>query len=127
MRLVEPSATTLMLSALGVEEQRVNVIIALESPREAWQALGDGYRVETHITVDRREDVVRVPASALFRSEDGWAAYVLDGPVVRLRRVETGLRSRDAVEVTGGLSEGDRVVVYPGERVIDGAEISVRE
>jgi HlyD family secretion protein len=125
VRLVEPSATT-RVSALGVEEQRVNVVIALDSPHARWSALGDGYRVETHVTVERREDVVRVPASALFRTGDGWAAYVVAGEVVHLRPVEVGLRSRDAIEVVSGLAEGDRVVVYPGERVVEGAEVSAR-
>jgi len=125
VRLVEPSATT-RVSALGVEEQRVNVVIALESPRETWQALGDGYRVETHVSVERREEAVRVPASALFRTGDTWAVYVIDGPAVRLRTIAVGLRARDVVEVSSGLEVGDRVVVYPGERVVDGVEVAIR-
>jgi HlyD family secretion protein len=125
VRLIEPSATT-RVSALGVQEQRVNVVIALDSPRELWASLGDGYRVETHVVVERRDAVLRVPASAVFRTGDGWAAYVLEGPVVRLRPLELGLRSRDAIEVLGGLEEGARVVVFPGERVVDGAEVTVR-
>lgn len=126
VRLIEPSATT-RVSALGVEEQRVDVVVTLESPREAWQALGDGYRVETHITVERREDARRAPTSALFRTGQGWSTYVLEGVIVRLRAVETGLWSRDVVEIVSGLEEGDRVVVYPGERVVDGVEVTVRD
>jgi HlyD family secretion protein len=126
VRLIEPSATT-RVSALGVEEQRVDVVVTLESPREAWQALGDGYRVETHITVERREDARRAPTSALFRTGQGWSTYVIEGAIVRLRAVETGLWSRDVVEIVSGLEEGDRVVVYPGERVVDGVEVTVRD
>lgn len=126
VRRVDPSATT-RVSALGVEEQRVDVVIAMESPRDSWRALGDGYRVETHIRVERREEVVRVPTSALFRTAEGWSAYALEGVVARLRTVETGLWSRDAVEVRSGLAEGERVVVYPGERVVEGAEVAVRD
>jgi len=125
VRLVEPSATT-RVSALGVQEQRVNVVIALESERERWHALGDGYRVETHVSVERRDDAIRVPASALFRTGETWAVYVVDGPVVRLRSIEVGLRARDVVEVSSGVELGDRVVVYPGERVVDGVEVAIR-
>jgi HlyD family secretion protein len=126
VRLIEPSATT-RVSALGVEEQRVDVVVTLESPREVWRALGDGYRVETHITVERREGATRAPTSALFRTGEGWSAYVIEGANVRLRAVETGLWSRDVVEIVAGLAEGDRVVVYPGERVVDGVEVTVRD
>jgi HlyD family secretion protein len=125
VRLVEPSATT-RVSALGVQEQRVDVIIALTSERARWASLGDGYRVETHVVVDRREGALRVPASAVFRTGDGWSAYVVEGDHARHVSVELGLRSRDAVEVLGGLAEGQRVIVYPGERVVDGALVSVR-
>lgn len=126
VRLIEPSATT-RVSALGVEEQRVDVVVTLESPREVWRALGDGYRVETHVTVERREGATRAPTSALFRTGEGWSAYVIEGANVRLRAVETGLWSRDVVEIVSGLEEGDRVVVYPGERVVDGVEVTVRD
>ncbi len=125
VRLVEHSAST-RVSALGVEEQRADVVIALDSERALWRSLGDGYRVETHIVVERRDDVLRVPASAVFRSGAGWASYVVQGGVVHLRAVELGLRSRDDVEVVGGLAEGERVVVYPGERVVEGVEVTMR-
>lgn len=125
VRLVEHAAAT-HVSALGVEEQRADVVIGLDSARELWRALGDGYRVETHVVVERRELTLRVPASAVFRSGQGWAAYVVEGGTVHLRSVEVGLRSRDMVEVVSGLDEGARVVAYPGERVLDGVEVSVR-
>lgn len=125
VRVVEHAART-HVSALGVEEQRADVVIALTSDREAWQSLGDGYRVETHVVVERREDALRVPTSAVFRSGEGWAAYVVRGNLVHLVALQLGLRSRDQAEVTSGLSEGDQVVVYPSERVADGVEVAVR-
>ena len=78
VRVVEPSAFT-KLSALGVEEQRVNVIIDMDDDRELWSSLGDGYRVEARISVWEGEDVLKVPASAVFRSEEAWATFVVEG------------------------------------------------
>lgn len=126
VRVVEHAART-HVSALGVEEQRADVIIALTSERDRWQSLGDGYRVETHIVVERRESALRVPISAVFRDGEGWATYVVRANVVRLVPLELGLRSRDVAEVLHGLDEGDRVVVYPSERVVDGVEVVARQ
>ena len=78
VRLVEPHGF-LKVSALGVEEQRVNVVIAFDDPRSAWQALGDGYRVETHVVLWETADALKVPASALFRQGSGWAVFVAAG------------------------------------------------
>lgn len=125
VRLLEPSAFT-RVSALGVEEQRVNVIIDLDDPRERWATLGDGYRVEVHIVVWRSEDVLRVPASAVFRRDEAWCAFVVEGGVARLRELELGHRARDHVEVLSGLAEGATVIVYPGERIADGVEVAPR-
>lgn len=125
VRLIEPSAFT-RVSALGVEEQRVNAIVDLDEPRERWAALGDGYRVEVHIVVWRSDSVLRVPASAVFRREERWCAFVVDGGVAHLRELELGHRGRDHVEVLSGLDEGATVVVYPGERVDDGVEVAPR-
>jgi HlyD family secretion protein len=125
VRLVEPSAFT-RVSALGVEEQRVNAIIDLDDPRETWAALGDGYRVEVHVVVWREESVLRVPASAVFRREDRWCTFEVEGGLAHLREVELGHRGRDEVEVLSGLDEGATVIVYPGERVQDGVEVAPR-
>lgn len=122
VRRVEPSAFTRM-SALGVEEQRVNVIIDLDEPREKWAVLGDGYRVEVSIEVWRGEDVLQVPASSVFRHGKGWAVYVSDDGVAKRIPVETGHRNSSAVEILSGLAEGDLVVTHPNDQLRDGVEL----
>ncbi len=125
VRLVEPSAFT-KVSALGVEEQRVNVIIDLDEPYERWAALGDGYRVEAQITVLELDDVVKVPASAVFRTEDHHAAFVVaEGTVVETIVTvaeTTGIETR----VTNGLVEGEVVVTYPTDAIRDGVQVVQR-
>lgn len=122
VRLVEPSAFT-RTSALGVEEQRVNAIVDLAAPHEQWQALGDGYRVEARIEVFRADDAVKVPSSALFRRDGGWAVFVVEGEAARLRTLKTGRRNDREVEVLEGLGAGDVVILHPSDRVQDGVEI----
>lgn len=125
VRRVEPSGFT-KISALGVEEQRVNVIIDFAGDPARWQALGDGYRVEVKVVVAERRDVLKVPASALFRDGDGWAVFrVIDGRAER-RRVTIGQRSGLEAEVVDGLAERDQVVVYPSDAVADGVEVAAR-
>ena len=93
VRLVEPAAFT-KVSALGVEEQRVNVVIDFASPTTAWGNLGDAHRVDARITVDTRDDAVLVPVSALFRHGDGWAVFAVAGGRARLQPVQTGPAQR---------------------------------
>jgi HlyD family secretion protein len=119
VRRVEPSAFT-RVSALGVEEQRVNVLITLEEPVERRKALGDGYRVEARITLWADKDVVRVPESALFRQGAGWAVFLAEDGRVRLRAVKPGQRNGLQAQVLEGLKPGDRVIVHPGDNVKDG-------
>jgi HlyD family secretion protein len=123
--VVEPSAFT-RVSALGVEEQRVNVIVEIDEPWEKWSRLGDGYRVETRIVVWESEGVLGVPASAAFRHGDGWAVFVDDKGVARRKLIELGRRSDTHVQVLAGLDEGAAVIVHPSERVADGVRIAVR-
>lgn len=125
VRLIEPSAFT-RTSALGVEEQRINVVIDLDSPREAWQRLGDGYRVETQIVIWEEADVLRVPANAVFRHAGGWAVYAIEGGVARLTPVETGRRNGLEVQILGGVEEGDRLVAHPSDQVTDGTPVEAR-
>ena len=125
VRLVEPSAFT-RVSALGVEEQRINVVIDLDSPREQWARLGDGYRVEARIVTWEEEDVLSVPASAVFRQGDGWGVFLLRGETVALTEVSTGRENGLRVQILDGLEEGDRVVVHPSDRVTDGATVLTR-
>jgi HlyD family secretion protein len=125
VRVVEPSAFT-KLSALGVEEQRVNVIIDMDEDRESWQSLGDGYRVEARISVWEGKDVLRVPASAVFRSEESWAAFVVEDGEATVRAVELGESNGIETEVLSGLEEGEMVIAYPSDSVRDGVSVEAR-
>jgi HlyD family secretion protein len=120
--LVEPSAFT-KVSALGVEEQRVNVVIEIVDDDLDGVRLGDGFRVEVRIAVWSGDDVVKVPISAMFRDGDEWAVFcVVDGRA-QLRKVEIGKRQGLDAQVLSGLEAGERVVVHPHDTVVDGVEI----
>lgn len=125
VRLVEPSGFT-KISALGIEEQRVNVILDVTEEPARWQNLGDGYRVEAFIVVDAKPDVVSAPVSALFRQQDRWAVYaVIDGEAT-LTPVSVGLRNERRVEILSGLAPGDVVVIHPPNTVSDGVSVAAR-
>ena len=127
VRRVEPFGFT-KISALGVEEQRVNVIVDFLDPEAAWEALGDGYRVEIRVVVWHAENVAKVPTSSLFRSREAWAVYRLgDDNTARLTEVRIGERTAMEAQVLEGLSEGDRVIAYPSDQVEDGIEVLPRE
>lgn len=132
VRRVEPAAFT-KVSALGVEEQRVNVIIDITSPREQWAALGDGYRVGVRIVTRSEPKVLKVPVGAVFplpAPAQGHGVFVVDGRHARLHGVQ--VKARNGAEawvddgVGQGLAEGTRVIVYPGAGVQDGASVRVR-
>jgi len=133
VRTIEPAAFT-KISALGVEEQRVNVIADLAG---ATGGLGDGYRVEARIVIWSSDAVLKVPASALFRAAApaagapagggaGWAAFTVDAGRARLRAVEVGHRTAAEAEIAGGLAAGDRVVLHPPNELRDGARVAIR-
>ncbi len=122
---VEPYGFT-KVSALGIEEQRVNVIVDITSPRERWPRLGHGYRVEPRIVLWESDDVLRVPLSALFRHEQRWAVFVVEDGRARLRPVEIGQGNGLEAEVVDGLTAGERVVAHPGDRVAPGARVTER-
>jgi HlyD family secretion protein len=126
VRVVEPAAFT-KISALGVEEQRVNVIVDLTDPLEKRPTLGDAYRVEARIVTWESANVLKVPAGALFQRGAGWLTYVLDGRTARLREVSVGHRNGLEAEITAGLREGDRVIVYPGDKIADGVHVAPLE
>ncbi len=121
VRLVEPSGFT-KVSALGVEEQRVYVVVDPAAPG-AWGRLSDGYAADGRIVVARREDALRVPAGALFREGGGWAVFAVEDGRARLRRVRVGDAADGALEVVEGLAPGAVVVVHPGDAVSDGARV----
>jgi HlyD family secretion protein len=125
VRRVEPSAFT-KTSALGVDEQRVNVVLDPEGPAEAWQPVGDGFAAEIEITVWSKPAVAQVPTSALFRVGSGWGVFaVRDGRAVT-RGVEAGHRSALQTEVVAGLAPDEIVVVHPGAAVHEGARVTSR-
>jgi HlyD family secretion protein len=125
VRLVEPSGFT-KISALGVEEQRVNVVLDFTDLDKASALLGDAYRVELRIVVWDSTSVVKVPVSALVRDGERWAVFELRGGRARRVLVELGHRGGREAEVVSGLSEGTRVVVHPSDRVDDGVRVAAR-
>ena len=125
VRTIEPSGHT-KISALGVEEQRVRVIVDFTSPRQAWQRLGDGYRVEARFVLWQGNNVLQLPSSALFRHGKGWAVFRLEGGRARLTPVEIGHRAGLVTQVLSGLSAGDRVVSHPDEAISNGVRVRAR-
>ncbi|MFW2405527.1 MAG: efflux RND transporter periplasmic adaptor subunit [Gammaproteobacteria bacterium] len=122
---VEPFGFT-KISALGIEEQRVNVRIDLAGPPAEWQRLGHGYRVEPRIILAESSDVLKVPRSALFRDGERWAVFVDAGGAAKIEHVELGLENDLEAEVVAGLESGERVVVQPSDRVTEGARLEDR-
>jgi HlyD family secretion protein len=124
VRRVEPAAFT-KISALGVEEQRVNVMIDLTSPVETWQSLGDGYKVDASIIVASLDNAVKVPVSALFRDGGEWAVFIVAGGKAALRAVQLGRRGGMEAVVEKGLQPGEKVIVHPGDTLREGRRIKV--
>lgn len=126
VRLVEPAAFT-KISALGVEEQRVNVIIDFADPPEVRVGLGDAYRVEARIVVWESADVLKVPTGALFRHADSWAVFVIADGRAAARDVTIGKRNAQEAQVLSGLAEGETIVVYPSDKVRAGVRVEPRK
>jgi HlyD family secretion protein len=122
---VERSAFT-KISALGVEEQRVNVIIDIASANEKWRAVGDGFRVEARIVIDQRDAALTVPVSALFHVGERWMVFTVSAGRAHERTVAVGPRNALTAVVETGLSEGESVIIYPGSSVRDGVRVAVR-
>jgi HlyD family secretion protein len=125
VRVVEPTGFT-KVSALGVEEQRVWVIVSFTSPASQWQHLGDGYRIEASFILWEDNDVLQIPASALFRDGDGWAAFAVEKGKAVKRRMEIGQRSGLAAQIASGIQAGEQVIVHPDDRVRDGGAVVAR-
>jgi len=122
VRRVEPYGF-MKVSALGVEEQRVNVVGDFTGPRKERDSLGDGYRVEMRVVVWEKEEILQLPTSALFRHEEEWAVFAVSGGRAELRLVEIGQRNGLAAEVVSGLVEGDEVIAHPSEEIADGIRV----
>jgi len=125
VRLVEPYGFT-KISALGIEEQRVNAIIDLTSPVEAWSRLAHGYQVDVRIVLWEAPDALKLPLLALFRDGANWAVFVERGGRAELRQVTLGRRNRLEAEVLEGLEPGERVVLHPSDRVQHDVRITAR-
>ncbi|HEY9094159.1 MAG TPA: HlyD family efflux transporter periplasmic adaptor subunit, partial [Hydrogenophaga sp.] len=121
---IEPVAFT-KVSALGIEEQRVNVIVAVEGGPSALQGLGDGYRVDAHIVTQAHDDALLAPSAALVRDGTGWRVFVVDGGRAHARVVKLKDRNADAAWIQEGLKAGESVVLYPGTMVADGQAVKV--
>jgi HlyD family secretion protein len=125
VRLIEPSGFT-KVSALGIEEQRVNVIADFTGPPEERKSLGDGYRVVGRITVWQKPDALKLPQTALFRRGERWSAFVFQDGRAQLRDIEIGKHSEGEAEMLSGLAEGDSVLVHPSDKLEDNARVEVR-
>ena len=125
VRLIEPSGFT-KISALGIEEQRVNVLVDITSPREKWVSLGDAYRVEVFAVVDEAMGVLSIPVSSLFRSQENWSVFqVVDGKAI-LTNIEIGIKNDRFAQVISGIKLGDIVVTHPSNDIIDGTRVKAR-
>jgi HlyD family secretion protein len=122
---VDPVAFT-KTSALGIEEQRVNVTVALKAPPQELQKLGDGFRVDARITVSAQDSALLVPSAALVRQGEGWQVFVVEGGKARARAVTFSDRNADSAWVKDGLKAGETVILYPGSGMRDGQPVKSR-
>jgi len=125
VRRVEPYGFT-KVSALGIEEQRVNVIIDFTDPPARWGRLGHGFRLEVRVVLWERESVLRLPLTAIFREGGQWTVFVNESGRARRTTVNIGRSNGLQVEITGGLAENDQVILHPSDRVVDGIRIGAR-
>lgn len=125
LRLIEPQGFE-KVSALGVEEQRVNVIVDFTSAPAAYRQLGDAYRVEARIVLWAADSVLKVSSGALFRNGEDWAVYRIRNGRARLTIVQTGHTSGRETEIVSGLEPGDVLIAYPGDQMTDGAAVQIR-
>jgi HlyD family secretion protein len=113
------------VSALGIEEQRVNVVLDFTDPLDRVPTLGDGYRVDAQIVTARIEDAVKVPVGALFRDGEGWAVFVIENGRAAKRAIKAPRRNALEALVEQGLVPGERVVVYPPDGLKDGSRVAL--
>lgn len=125
VRVVEPVGFT-KVSALGVEEQRVLVLVDITSPREEWKRIGDGYRLEASFVLWEEKDVLQVPSGALFRTGERSAVYVVEKGRAKARTVEIGRQNGLAAQLLSGLAEGETVILHPGDAVAEGKKVRPR-
>ena len=126
VRRVEPSGF-MKISALGVEEQRVNVVVDFVDPAELRPGLADGFRVELRVVLWEGDEILQLPTGSLFRSGEQWAVFAVKDDRARLRTVEIGRQGSLVAEILDGLEEGDRVLLHPGDSIIEGSRVAPRE
>jgi HlyD family secretion protein len=126
VRRVEPAAFT-KVSTLGVEEQRVNVLIDIVSPPDKWSGLGDVYQLDARIVVFAEDDATIIPAGALFRRGENWNVFVVENGRARARTIKLARRSNRLAAVSAGVSPGEQVIVYPSDRVAQGIRVKSAE
>ncbi len=125
VRLIEPLGFT-KISALGVEEQRVKVIVQLTSEPHLWKGLGAGYRIEAHFIEWQDDSVVQIPESALFDIESGPAVFIVDKTRrLQQRSVKVGYRSQFKAQIKQGLTVGERVVLFPDSTLTTGQTVKL--
>jgi HlyD family secretion protein len=122
---IEPVAFT-KVSALGIEEQRVNVIVDLDTTAPGSQRLGDGFRVDARITVSSQAGALLVPSAALVRDGTAWRVFVVEGQRAVARAVTLRERHADLAWVGEGVREGEQVLLYPGSTIGDGQAVKIR-
>jgi HlyD family secretion protein len=125
VRRVEPGGFT-KVSALGVDEQRVWVIIDITSPREQWSSLGDGFRVDVRIETQTLPQVIIIPVGALFRRESGWAVFTVENSVAHEKRIDLIVRSGRLGAVRSGLHPGEKVIIFPPSNLTEGSRVQLR-
>jgi len=126
VRRIEPFGYT-KVSVLGIEEQRIDVIIDFSNPEALPSALGHGFRVEVGIEAWRSDSVLKAPMSALFRVEGGWGVFVMEEGKARLAHLKVGHMNGREAEILSGLSVGDEVVLHPSDRIANGVSLVRRE
>jgi HlyD family secretion protein len=125
VRIIEPIGST-KISALGVEEQRVLIISDFTSPKELWQRLGDGYRVEASFIIWHQEEVLQIATSSLFRYHNGWAVFILEDGYARRREISIGQRNGLMAQVLKGIEADEKIINHPSDEVDDGTRVTLR-
>ena len=125
VRRVEPSGF-MKVSALGVEEQRVNVLIDFVDAASATRSLGDNYRVDVQVVLSESSDVLKIPVGVLFRRGRDWTVFVVENGRVRSQRVELGQRNATEAQVVTGLQAGQEVVLHPPDGLQDAVRVTRR-
>ena len=125
VRRIEPFGFT-KTSALGIDEQRVNVIIDLTDPLERWQRLGHGYQIDARVVLWESNNVLKVPLTALFRDSNAWSVFVEQQGRAKLQHVVIGQRNGLEAEIIEGLSEDSQIILHPSDQIVDGVRIRSR-